>query len=465
MSEDVTPLSAFQKNPETTATETAEQASTPVEPLFYESANFRLRVTPTPPGKVLFEIECSPTYADTLFKEAIATVRQHVVIPGFRKGKAPHEHVLKCYESAIQQEWKRLLRTKGLEFATSQSDYVPLVEIELLKVEVEIGKAGSPPFMRCLCEAMPPIPVVDLELLRSKLKPAPVLPVTQEDKDSALHRLRLFYATWQEVDRPAREGDRVYVGALDADKQQMLESMQWNVIHLEPRDLKINWVGSLVGSKIGDEKECFVKDETDPSHDDALYIDGANAVPVKIVKIEEGTLHPLDDALAQKAGCQDVAQLLERIGANLEQHAFFNTAQQRAANIKEALLETYPITIPYALIRSQVELRRPILEAAPLTKTQFEAVSGLEPHRARDFLHMTHLFHRWMRDKNIGISRKDLEEEFSHHQTQTNPLDHYLHNQMSGPVMHQQLLLLATARKGIYQMLIELYPEMKNKSF
>lgn len=464
MSEELAPSSLASPASHADTSSSAEPATEhEAQAAFYESADFRLRATPKPHGRVLFEIECSPKYAEKLMEEATAQVRLHVAIPGFRKGKAPLQHVQKSYRPAIEQEWKRLLRDRGLSFAATQSGYTPLLNTRQLQVDIDIGKPDAPPFMRCTCDAMPPIPQIDLNLLQTHVTPASMREVTEEDKEKALKQLQMFHASWHEVDRPVAEGHCIQVEAVDPKQQQILKQLHWNTIHLDPRALEVPWVAALVGAKLNEERQCFPREESESDNTAALYAGGDPAVTVRITRIEEGCPHPLDDKLAEKAGCKDAAQLLERIEQNLQQHAFFDMIQARAADIKSALITHYPFEIPPILIRAQVEMRRPILDALPLSNEQKERVHGVEPLRARDFLHIAYLSHRYLREHNIQIAKEDLEEEFQHQQMNQNPLDRFIHDQMRPEVLRQQLILLVTARKGLYDILEKLYPETLQK--
>lgn len=461
MSEEVTfsnPLVQSESKPASVVEESTTPKEAAQQPLFYEDTHFRLRVTPTPPARVLFEIECSPKYAGVLFDEALAAIRHHVSIPGFRKGKAPNEHVLKCYRPAVEQEHKRLLREKGIAFATSQSGYLPLVDISRLKIDIEMGKPGTPPFMRCLCDAMPPSPHIDLETLRTHIKPTARAEVTQTDKDEALHRLQLFHATWKTKEEPAASGDRLRIEALNPDQQKIFKSLHWDVIELNTRTLTVPWAANLLGAKVNEERECFAREQTQFPEDLDLYPSEATSIPVRILEIQEPVLHPADDALAQKAGCKDIAQLLERIQANLETRAFYNLMQQRAAELKIALTEQYPLSIPIALVYAQVELRRPILDAAGLPKKEHEQLSALEPLRARSLLHVVHLLQRWMNDQKINITQEDFLEELKHQQSETNPSELMIHNKMAPETVRRQIIILLTLRLGLYNMLKQLYP-------
>ena len=129
---------------------------------------------------VEFDIEATDPLVKEAHKIAIKRVAKEVSLPGFRKGKAPDELVVKNYSNDIDKEWQQEIA--DLRFHESEN----LAKIPMLhrdaKVTYKMKSHSHDGALLTLCfETEPTIPSVDPKLMQ--LKPVKHPEVNEEKVD------------------------------------------------------------------------------------------------------------------------------------------------------------------------------------------------------------------------------------------------------------------------------------------
>ena len=301
--------------------------------------------------KILFEVEAEKF--DAAMAKAYLKVRNHVSVPGFRKGKAPRKMIENMYggESIFYDEAFELIFDEV---------YGPAVEENKIEVvdrpEIEILEIGTGKTLKFACEVFVKPEVVLGDYKGVAVKKETTL-VTDEEVDARIEQERAKQGTEAEVEgRAVAEGDTVnldYAGSVDG--------VAFAGGTAEGQTLKIGshtfipgFEEQMIGMEIGEEKDLNV---TFPEQYHSEELAGKAAVfHVKVNSITETQLPALDDDFAKDISefdtldeyKADVRAKLEASAAERDNNNFTNA-------VIEKVLENAEVVIPEAMIERQVD--------------------------------------------------------------------------------------------------------------
>ncbi len=306
-----------------------------------ENTNIKLNVEKQSGCKVIFSITTLPAATKAAEAAAVKAVTKEVNIPGFRKGRAPEALVSSQFAPQIKKEFGDILTRNAFSEAIKLSGIHPLSNespVNLTKCEpidatsflVEIG-----------FDAYPEIPSIDPSSLSVARQEAE--PVTQDLINKHIEELRLHHCSWKEVtDRAAQDGDFVTVNI------DMMEDGIPKTVHEGNRfqmkeDKLPAWLRKLItGLSIGGTATGTSEDEREDKSDNFI----PRTFNVELLKIEEAVLPEIDDALAKKAGVENVDALNKAIEKSLAKDAEERAKQTMRFAAKKAILANYPMELP-----------------------------------------------------------------------------------------------------------------------
>ena len=135
-------------------------------------------------------------------------------LPGFRPGKVPMKEVRRRYGRAVRAEVAGELMQSSFVDAVRQEDLAPAGQPSLEVVKMEPGNDFE---FTATFEVFPTVELADIGRVTVK---RPEAEITESDIDDMIERLRDQRKQWQDVERPAQDGDRVTVdfeGRLDGE--------------------------------------------------------------------------------------------------------------------------------------------------------------------------------------------------------------------------------------------------------
>ena len=261
----------------------------------------------TAPRQIVLTVELDDTDLEPSLERSYRRVVNRVVIPGFRKGKAPR-YLVQNYvgrEALIQESLDQIVQD-ALDKALKEQDLEVFGDPQLDLVETD------PVSFRA---TLPLEPLVDLGDFRSVRLQPDAVEVTDERVDEVIERLRYDSAPWQPVERGVKFGDLV---TLDVE-------------------------GVIAGDQVMDDKGVdFIPNQDNPSPFPgfSVYLEGMNTdeereftltVPedypqtaiagkecrfsVKVLEIKEKGLADLDDEFAKGVG--DGYETMEELRASV----------------------------------------------------------------------------------------------------------------------------------------------------
>jgi len=286
--------------------------------------------------------------AERIEKEVDArlkSVARTAKIKGFRPGKIPPKVVRQHYGVQVRQEVLSDLMNKSYSDAIQQENLQPVARP---MIEPESADGSKDFAYVATFDVLPEVTLRDLDKIEVS---RPEVEIGDEDRDEMISNLRRQRATWNSVERESEEGDRVVVDFDGTIKGEPFSGGKGNEVPivLGHGAMLPEFEKALYGTNAGEEKTFKVKFPKDYHSED---MQGKKVdFSIKVHRVEEEELPPLDDSLAEVYGVSDggLAQLLSDVVDNMRREA----AQKVAADIKEqalgGLLEKNPIEVPNSL--------------------------------------------------------------------------------------------------------------------
>ena len=164
------------------------------------------------PCKKLLRVELGETEVAQAFAEVEKDYQKHAHLPGFRKGKAPKEMILKSFDHDLKEEAKRKLISESYRNAVKEQNLSVYSLVNIEEIEFERGKPMQ------YVATVEVFPTVELPAYKGLTAKREDRSVTEADIDHAIELLRGRHATFLTVDREAKPGDIVvanYTGTCD----------------------------------------------------------------------------------------------------------------------------------------------------------------------------------------------------------------------------------------------------------
>ncbi len=274
-----------------------------------------------------------------------------VKLKGFRKGKVPLKVVQQHYGAQVRQD---------VIGDVLQSSFYEAVEQEKLR------PAGAPDFEPKTMEpgkgleyvaTFEVYPEIELADLSKETVIKPVVEITEEDVDAMIENIRRQHMTWEAVDRPAEEGDRVTVdfkGTIEGEPFEGGEGTDMEVVIGEGR-LISGFEDGLMGVKAGDEKTLEL---TFPEDYHAKELAGKPVqFAIKVKKVEAPKLPEVDAEFAKQLGIEDgdLVKMREEIRANMQRELDSKLQGKIKEAVMEVLLGSHDFPVPEALVTQEAQ--------------------------------------------------------------------------------------------------------------
>jgi len=283
----------------------------------------------------LLTIEFDPKKEQDLLKKAAKRIAREVNIPGFRRGKAPFNTVVRRFGlEALQQEALENMGDKVLKDALDEADIQPFGQIQLEDVSWE------PLVFKLKVPTRPKVELADYREFRLDFEP---VDVTDEDVEERLDELQEENATWTPVERPAELEDLISMTVTEMDGDEVLvesKAVEFELTEPDEEDTsRPDLVTPVLGLSAGESKTFSITYPEDFNNED--YASKEITFSVEVSGVKEKELDPLDDEFAQQVSdFETVAELEEDIRQNLLQRRQREQNNELGAEMVEKILET-----------------------------------------------------------------------------------------------------------------------------
>jgi len=279
-------------------------------------------------------------------KELSRTAR----LKGFRPGKAPLTVIRRQFGQQVHREVIGELMQSSFSEAVTQNQLAPAGSP---RIEPKSVAEGQDLTYVATFEVLPEVtlkPTASLSVERVSAE------VTDADVDAMVERLRKQQMKYQEVMRPAANGDKVSVdfqGSIDGTPFAGGKGENVAIVLGEGRMLAQLEQG-LVGAAAGDTRELGVDFPADYR---AAELAGKHATfKVEVKSVAEPSLPALDEEFCTSFGVSEggVARLREDVAANMRRELEQNLRNRNKTQVLEKLYEANPLDVPNALLESQI---------------------------------------------------------------------------------------------------------------
>jgi len=351
------------------------------------------------------------------FDQSYEQLCRTVVIPGFRRGRAPRRLVERRFGDEVKEEVREKMLAKGFKEAIEKSNLEPFGEPGFDKIEFDPEKEMS---FEVTLEVWPTFEVKDYKGLELKKKPAEP---TEDEINETIEHIRFRYAQLTPVDEPAREGDvvvcdyEVYVGdeLIADDENAELAATGSNITGISAREA----AKLLIGSKAGDEKkgkftvtDAFPQERWRNKEADVKFV-------IKEVKRPEKP--KLDEQFVKGLGYDSVKKFKEAVKDDLQRRKEAWVQADLERQMADLLLKKFEFDLPQDIVERQAEsnLRRQQIRLLLSGVTRDELAKERERMRtaskessARD-LKMFILLQRIADAEKIYVTENELEERIA----------------------------------------------------
>ena len=303
-------------------------------------------------NKIELEFEISQDLLKEASLKAYHKNKGKINVPGFRKGHAPKAVIEQFYgknvffedafEIAFPDAYGAALEEKEI-FAVSRPENVDIVSME----------EGKPMVVKAELYVKPEVELGDYKNVAVEFEGKKVL---AKDVKAEIEKVIEQNARFEEVDRPAKNGDKVvldYSGSVDGVKFEG-GTAEGQTLDLGSGTFIPGFEEQVVGLKAGEEKEIEV---TFPEQYHAKELAGKPAVfAIKLVSVKEKQLPKADDEFAQDISEFDT---FEEYQADLKEKLKKRVEDQNKRELENVILgkivEESKVDIPACMIDNQID--------------------------------------------------------------------------------------------------------------
>jgi trigger factor len=377
----------------------------------YQNEHLTIQLDQAPGCLVKLKAKLSPAAVEDTYQKAIKTINKQATLPGFRKGKAPADQIVKKFHDHIDKEWREQVLNHALYDAFDLTKKVPFNRESVKKAQIINCSRADGAELYYEYETAPTVPTIDVSNIT--LEPVTKMVITPDMVEDAEHQLCLHHAKWTEiVDRPATEGDHVVLMIEDAHSGRLLvEEIGIDVLP----DHMGDWMRKLViGMSPGQTSEGMSENELFPGDSSEETPFQPTLCRITLRGIWHADKPVMDDELAKKAGVESLAVLREKIQQSLENQAVATLQQKRWEQLTKILAQRFPFDLPTSLVKHEISAmtRMHQTDADPrLSEEERKAQLTQAQQKVVEDLHIGFLLRAYFEQNKLTITQTELLQE------------------------------------------------------
>lgn len=291
---------------------------------------------------------------DSAVESKLKDTAKRVRIDGFRPGKVPFKEVKRRFGKSVRAEVVGEVISAKFYEAISGQEFTPAGQPRIENVKDEPGQDIE---FTAVFEVYPEIEVTGLTDIKVN---RPVVELTESDVDSLIEKLREQRATYNDVDREARDGDQVvidYTGKVNGEEFEGGSATDSNLV-LGSNSMIPGFESGIEGAKAGETRDVTVTFPED-YHQDTLK--GQEAVfTITVHKVQEKELPELNEAFIEQFAPADnsIDGFRQEVRKNMERELKSAVKNSVKKQVLDGLLEQNPVDVPGALVEAEIERQR-----------------------------------------------------------------------------------------------------------
>jgi trigger factor len=298
-------------------------------------------------------IEVPEERVQAQMRQLARSIAQDVVIPGFRKGKAPYDIVVRRVgEQALRADAIQEMIDAIVGEALDEVEVIPYAQPSLDDMELD------PLVLKLTIPLEPVVVLSDYRALRREAEP---IQIAEEAIAEELERVRVRHQVLTPVDRPAQPGDMVKLtghgtDAEGGEKLVSFERMAGTRLLLDPQKLLpgVPFVENVAGMSAGDRKEFTIAFPVE--YEDEDLAGKTVSFEIALEGVESRELPELNDELAKKEGrFETLIELRANARQELEERAVAQARSDTMEWFLDRLVEESELRYPPGSVESELE--------------------------------------------------------------------------------------------------------------
>ncbi len=343
---------------------------------------------------------------DKEVQQRLLSLSRRVRLDGFRPGKVPFKVVKRMHGVQVRQEVLGDVLQSSLQDALAQQELRPAGNPSIEPKSLEEGKDLE---YSATFEVFPEFELQGIESIQIE---RPVAEVTDADIDAMIETLRKQRTHWNDVERPAQQGDRVvadFEGKLDGADFPGNKGEDVPVVLGSGAMLK-DFEKGLMEVRGGDQTEFDVAFPGD-YHNGELAGKTARFT-AKIKSVSEPTLPEVDEDFAKSFGVEDdgVEGLRRSVRENMERELSEAIKGNLKQQVMDGLLAANDIPLPEVMVKEESE--RLARQAAGEESAEADIQGNIEQHgeQARRRVALGLLISRTLASNDIHLDEGRVQE-------------------------------------------------------
>lgn len=323
----------------------------------FENEKVKVEVSRLPGCQIKFQINVKEDFVKKLYNQSLKQVNKEISLPGFRKGKAPDQMILKHFKPQVESEWRNLAINESFVSAIELSKIPPRNKDSIKKHTLQNltlnGGVLSVEF-----ETWPAIPsITNGEIEQIKVKKTVPRPISEREVEDNIQGWLRKEGKWEEVlDRSIQEGDAVEIRMEERNPPDHLAATEGHCYLVKGEAAE--WlIKALVGKNKGDVVETV--NEWDPLLEETRRIRKEDFVPmqirIEIRKISKVEPAEFNEEFIKKLGADSSEDLKVKLRKNLESNAEAAERNKTLRLLETELTARYPVELPTSLLENAIK--------------------------------------------------------------------------------------------------------------
>lgn len=294
-------------------------------------------------------VEVDREAVDRAYEKAYRSLSHHVMIPGFRKGKAPRALVERHVGSdAMKREALEALVPESYTKAVEEAKIEPIAQPQ---AEVVSFEKGQPAVLKFQVEVRPDVNLGEYLAIKVSV---PKVDSTDEQVQEAVTNLLSRKATVEAVDRPINEGDVAVVdfeGKVDGTPFEGGKATNFT-LDVTPGRFIPGFVEALVGLKAGDTKTAELDFPADYPNEELKG--KTTTFDFKVHEVKERKLPDLSDDLAKEFGAENAEDLKVKIREQLQSQIDESREIEQRKQLLDKVVETSTMDLSEFMVKREI---------------------------------------------------------------------------------------------------------------
>ena len=284
--------------------------------------------------------------------KVLVGLKRKVQIPGFRKGKVPKE--------IVETQFAEQLNMDALEWLLPRAWHQALHEVSIRPVndpefsDLEFGEEGGEFAFKATVEVRPEVKIHAYQGVKVTWYKEPEPP---DGVERTLESLQESRAQHHEVQRPARDGDRVTVDfrQTEASGVPILGTeVKGHVFELGSPGILPEFSAGVQGMSLGEQRSFPL--HYPPDFEQASLAGQVRHFQVTLQKLEEKELPALDDPFAAQLGnFKSLEELRDQIARNITAEVEQRNRRRLETALVQSLLVLNEFELPPSMVTGYVE--------------------------------------------------------------------------------------------------------------